>query len=179
MRVGDVVERTGVSRKALRLYEACGILPPPRRTASGYRVYAPAVLNVLDFVQRGRRLGLTLAEIRHIIGLRSSGAAPCAHVHPLLTQKESDLKALLAEVRRILASWPLTDGLHAAMCPHIERKGGDATWKSTRSVPRAPRAPKIDDDQVRIGEDPNTAVLKKDEWNVLVALIQSGQLGRL
>jgi hypothetical protein len=41
------------------------------------------------------------------------------------------------------------------------------------------RAPQIDDDQVRIGEDPNAAVLKKDEWNVLVALIQSGQLGRL
>jgi hypothetical protein len=37
----------------------------------------------------------------------------------------------------------------------------------------------IDGDQVSIGEDANTAVLKKDEWNVLVELIQSGQLGRL
>lgn len=37
----------------------------------------------------------------------------------------------------------------------------------------------IDRDQVRIGEDANTAVLKKDEWNVLVELIQSGQLRRL
>jgi hypothetical protein len=30
---------------------------------------------------------------------------------------------------------------------------------------------------VRIGEAENTAVLKKDEWNVLVGLIQSGQIG--
>ena len=37
----------------------------------------------------------------------------------------------------------------------------------------------IDGDQVRIGEGANTAVLKKDEWNVLVELIQNGQLGRL
>jgi hypothetical protein len=29
---------------------------------------------------------------------------------------------------------------------------------------------------VRIGEDANTAVLKKAEWNILVDLIQSGQL---
>ena len=36
----------------------------------------------------------------------------------------------------------------------------------------------IDGDIVRIGEDANTAVLKKDEWNVLVDLIKSGQLGR-
>jgi hypothetical protein len=37
----------------------------------------------------------------------------------------------------------------------------------------------IEGDEVRIGEDANTAVLKKDEWNVLVDLISSGQLGRL
>lgn len=37
----------------------------------------------------------------------------------------------------------------------------------------------IDGDTIRIGEDANTAVLKKEEWNVLVELIQSGQLGRL
>jgi hypothetical protein len=37
----------------------------------------------------------------------------------------------------------------------------------------------IEGDQVRIGEDANTTVLTKDEWNVLVDLIQSGQLGRL
>src|SRR5215831_9694002 len=64
MRVGEIVKRSGASRKALRLYEARGILPPPRRTASGYRVYDGAVLSVLNFVQQCRRLGLTLAEIR-------------------------------------------------------------------------------------------------------------------
>jgi hypothetical protein len=37
----------------------------------------------------------------------------------------------------------------------------------------------VDGDTVRIGEDANTAVLKKDEWNVLVDLILSGQLGRV
>jgi hypothetical protein len=37
----------------------------------------------------------------------------------------------------------------------------------------------IEGDEVRIGEDANTAVLKKAEWNVLVDLIQSGQLGRV
>ena len=34
----------------------------------------------------------------------------------------------------------------------------------------------IEGDEVRIGEDANTAVLKKAEWNILVDLIQSGQL---
>ena len=37
----------------------------------------------------------------------------------------------------------------------------------------------IEGDEVRIGEDANTTVLKKAEWNVLVDLIHSGQLGRV
>jgi hypothetical protein len=37
----------------------------------------------------------------------------------------------------------------------------------------------VEGDTVRIGEDATTAVLKKEEWNVLVGLIQSGQLGAL
>jgi hypothetical protein len=33
--------------------------------------------------------------------------------------------------------------------------------------------------EVRIGEAGNLAVLKKEEWNILVELIRSGQLTRL
>lgn len=34
-------------------------------------------------------------------------------------------------------------------------------------------------DEVRIGEAGNLVVLKKDEWNVLVDLIRSGQLTKV
>ena len=37
----------------------------------------------------------------------------------------------------------------------------------------------ITGDEVRVGEAGNLAVLKKDEWNVLVDLIKSGQLSKL
>ena len=34
-------------------------------------------------------------------------------------------------------------------------------------------------EEVRIGETGNLAVLKKDEWNLLVELITSGQLSKI
>ena len=34
-------------------------------------------------------------------------------------------------------------------------------------------------DEVLIGEAGNLAVLKKDEWNILVEMIQSGQLSKV
>ena len=37
----------------------------------------------------------------------------------------------------------------------------------------------VEGDEVRIGEDANTAILMKAEWNVLVDLIQSGQLTKI
>jgi len=37
----------------------------------------------------------------------------------------------------------------------------------------------IEGDSIRIGEAENTVVLQKQEWNVLVDLIRSGQLGRV
>ncbi len=37
----------------------------------------------------------------------------------------------------------------------------------------------IQGDEIRIGEVGNLAVLKKDEWNVLVELIRAGQLTKL
>ncbi len=37
----------------------------------------------------------------------------------------------------------------------------------------------IEGDTIRIGEDENTVVLQKAEWNVLVDAIQSGRLGRV
>src|SRR5262245_55173655 len=139
LRVGELSAKSGVGRKALRLYETRRILPPPRRTPAGYRLYPPNTLDLLGFVGRARRLGLTLSEIAHIVALRRAGSPPCVHVRGLLEQKASDLESMLRELRRTLNTWRTADGLTAAICPHIEAKGGDPAWRRSRSrsVPTA------------------------------------------
>jgi MerR family copper efflux transcriptional regulator len=71
--IGEVAKRSGASRKALRLYEANGILPPARRSAAGYRVYGEADLHRLEFIRQAKTLGLTLDAIRQLaIAARAS-----------------------------------------------------------------------------------------------------------
>jgi DNA-binding transcriptional MerR regulator len=66
--IGEVAARSGLSRKALRLYEARGILPAPRRTPSGYRVYPQ---DVLDVEMSRRLLNLrTESSDGSLVGLR-------------------------------------------------------------------------------------------------------------
>ena len=47
--------------------------------------------------------------------------------------------------------------------------------------PACSACPQVDihGDEVRIGETGNLAVLRKEEWNVLVDLIQSGRLTKV
>lgn len=138
LRAGELAARSGIGRKAMRLYEARGILAPPSRTAAGYRIYPPETLALLAFVSRARRLGLTLAEIAQIVALRRAGTPPCAHIRALLEQRATDLAALLRELRGVLKSWDATSGRLAAVCPHIEGKGGKVQWKGVPSL-SAPR----------------------------------------
>jgi DNA-binding transcriptional MerR regulator len=127
--IGEVASRTGLSRKALRLYERTGILPASRRTTAGYRVYGPETLSTLAFVAQARRLGFHLDEIKDVVQIRRSGRCPCPHVLDLVRQKIEELDRTLADltdVRRglkeLLRSPSRSQrGGEAAVCHHIER----------------------------------------------------------
>ena len=127
--IGEVATRNGVSRKALRLYERTGILPPSRRTEAGYRVYGPETLATLAFVAQARRLGFHLDEIKEVVQIRRSGRCPCQHVLDLVRQKVDELDRTLddlTEVRRGLKELLRSSSRsprrgEATVCHHIER----------------------------------------------------------
>ena len=125
--IGEVAKRSGASRKALRLYEAAGILPAARRTSSGYRVFDNDALDLLAFVRQAQRLGFTLDQIKEIVTIKRAGRAPCPHVRDLVKRKAEELEQRLADLmeireglRTLLQSWRSLRQNRAAVCPHIE-----------------------------------------------------------
>ena len=129
--IGEVAAKSGTSRKALRLYEAAGILPIPRRTAARYRLYGTDTLRLLAFVLQARRLGFTLAEIKEIVSIKRSGRAPCPHVRDLVHRKAADLDRQLADLteiraglRTLLNGWSSQRSSQSLVCPHIEHVNG-------------------------------------------------------
>lgn len=67
MTVVEVTRRTGVTRKALRVYETMGLVRPARRTDAGYRLYDQEALRRIELINRGKVLGLALAEIERFL----------------------------------------------------------------------------------------------------------------
>ena len=89
--IGEVSRRTNLSERALRLYEAEGLVAPSR-TAAGRRVYAMADLRRLQQVQLLRRAGYALAEIRSILRQRAFDATEMLSLH--LTALRTERKTL-------------------------------------------------------------------------------------
>src|SRR6266508_2591605 len=125
--IGEVAKRSGASPKALRLYEAVGLLPAARRTSSGHRVYDSDAPDLLAFVRQAQRLGFTLDEIKEIVAIKRAGRAPCPHVRDLVKRKAEELEQRLADLmeirdglRALLQSWRSLRQNRAAVCPHIE-----------------------------------------------------------
>jgi DNA-binding transcriptional MerR regulator len=57
----------------LRFYEREGLLHPTRRSASGYRLYDADAEQTLLFIRRAQRLGLSLDDIRVVLGHGRNG----------------------------------------------------------------------------------------------------------
>jgi DNA-binding transcriptional MerR regulator len=58
MRIGVLAARAGVTQKAVRYYERCGLLDPGR-TDSGYRDFDERELLVVRAIRQSQSLGFT------------------------------------------------------------------------------------------------------------------------
>ena len=104
--IGDLAREFDVTPRAIRFYEDQGLLAP--RRDGQRRIYTPRDRTRLKLTLRGKRLGLTLSEIRGLIDMYEPGADQRpqlerflavleAHRETLERQRE-DLDAQLNEI---------------------------------------------------------------------------------
>ena len=98
LKIGELARSTGLTTKAIRYYELMKLLPEPRRTESGYRLYSTEEVRRLNFIKKAKRLGLSLGDIRDILTLHDSRQPPCVHVLALLDQNLAYLDDLLGSL---------------------------------------------------------------------------------
>lgn len=55
--IGEAAAAAGVLAKMIRHYEEIGLIPKPKRTESGYRLYSENEVQVLRFIRQARNLG--------------------------------------------------------------------------------------------------------------------------
>jgi MerR family copper efflux transcriptional regulator len=99
--IGELAGAVGVNVQTVRYYERRGLLPKPKRRASGYREYLASDVARLEFIRRAQALGFTLSEIEQLLALRVDPRTTPEDVHRAVDEKIEAVEAKIADLTRI------------------------------------------------------------------------------
>ncbi len=96
--ISEVATRVGLEPSAIRYYERIGLLPAPER-AGGKRRYDEGILMKLAVIQRARRTGFTLEEIRMLFFGFKENTPASRRWQKLCRKKLSEIEGIICEMR--------------------------------------------------------------------------------
>jgi DNA-binding transcriptional MerR regulator len=106
--IGEVAQEYGITLRTLRFYEAKCLLTPYRHGAT--RLYRSSDCKRLSVILTGRRLGFTLAEIKHLLNRPHDGGLhltreQCVKQIKMLEQQKRSIETAITELRQIHTSF--------------------------------------------------------------------------
>jgi DNA-binding transcriptional MerR regulator len=138
MRIGELAERTGTTTRALRYYEAQGLLAA-RRSANGYRDYGTADVRIVTEIRSLLAIGFSLEDTRPFVEcLRAGNDAGdvCPSSVAVYRRKLAELDAC---IDRLHAT---RDRVEAQLSHALRRTTGDQPCRTIPSpVSTQPTAP--------------------------------------
>jgi DNA-binding transcriptional MerR regulator len=106
--IAEVAEQYGITPRTLRFYEAKQLIAPYRRGTT--RLYRSSDCRRLGVILDGRRLGFTLAEIKHLLTRPNDGGLQltreqCVKQISMLERQKRGIETAIAELRQIHTSF--------------------------------------------------------------------------
>ncbi|MEN8232823.1 MAG: MerR family transcriptional regulator [Thermodesulfobacteriota bacterium] len=99
--IGKLAKQAGLGIETVRFYERQGLIEPPPRTDSNYRIYPEEEVSRLKFIKRAKDLGFTLKEIKELFVLQHDPHATKADIKKRTVEKIEDIKKKVQDLTRI------------------------------------------------------------------------------
>jgi len=110
LNIGELATKSSVSIDTVRFYERRGVLPPPERQPSGYRIYNHATIERIRLAKELQALGFTLDEVIDALHSFDAGDPSCSQerwrlekVLKRIDEKVAELRRTRRDVLRVLA----------------------------------------------------------------------------
>ena len=131
--ISEVCRRTGLTSRALRFYEARGLVEP-LRTYSGRRLYGPGELERINMIVALKRAGLTLSQIGRLTGRGPLNLGQLVDAQlAAIAERKAELReaeALLQSVKsRIDRGEPVDAATFCSLIRHGDRIMQEEEWK--------------------------------------------------
>ena len=121
---GLLARESGVNPETIRYYEKIGLLPEPRRSEGGHRIYSDSDQQRLYFIRRCREMGFTLEEVRELLTLVDRQQASCERVQGIAMAHAASIGRKIDDLMRMQKTLQeLADrcsGEQVPDCPVIE-----------------------------------------------------------
>lgn len=101
LRIGQLAEQTHVNKETIRYYERLGLIPPPSRTKSGYRIYKIQSVDRVNFIKKMQALGFTLKEIDQLLGVVDRNEVKCADIYNFTVNKIDEVRRKIGNLKRV------------------------------------------------------------------------------
>ena len=98
--IGRLAKRASVGIDTVRFYERRGLLPDPERTAAGYRLYPPSIVDRIRFIRRAKAIGFSLDEIDALLDIHDHGGRKST-VKALTQRKLAEIDARIEDLARM------------------------------------------------------------------------------
>ena len=140
--ITELAREFDITPRAIRFYEDQGLISPRREGAGGRtRIYGPRDRTRLKLTLRGKRLGLTLSEIKDLVDMYDSPEDSAAQLKRFLAvlarhresleQQREDIEVTLAEI-----------AAHEEKCHRMLEDASDDGKSKPAQKPSSVRTPK-------------------------------------
>ena len=131
MKIKEVCERTGLTRRAVRFYEEKGLISPEIREENEYRDYTETDVRRLQLVARLRGYRFSVEEIRRLLERPQETEAVFAAHRQELADEQEEGAAILESLERLrLPDSGAPESLYESAVPGGRRGSGSAAARS-------------------------------------------------
>lgn len=100
--IGEIAQRLGIARSALRYYEKEGLLPFVERSDSGIRQFTDIDLERLIIIDSFKRTGMPLKGIKEFVGMFEEGKSTNKQRLEIIQRHKDLIKKQMEELNEIL-----------------------------------------------------------------------------
>ena len=123
-KIGEIVERTGLTARALHFYEEQALIGPIARNEVGHRLYNQTDLLQIQQVKTLRQLGVPLSDMPELLTDANQLVPQLKHQLSQLQQQQHDIKSIVDKITKLVemleSRKPLEDDLNEILFQTLE-----------------------------------------------------------
>ena len=97
---GQIAKLAGVHNETLRYYENNGLIPVPKRSPAGYRVYPEETVARIEFIKMAQFCGFTLSQVKKLLAQVEEKKVDTAYFCDILEARIKKIDGEMQELQK-------------------------------------------------------------------------------